>query len=99
MDRVFHVHSLTLHRQNAGPTGEWPSSSSLADSRKNDISVYMALAAAELDALIADLRNQYGQLSREYSETADEERKEDITDQMDAIDGVAEKISSRLKPR
>jgi hypothetical protein len=50
------------------------------------ITVYMALSAAELDVLIADLTNQYGQLSREYSETVDEERKEDITDQMDAID-------------
>ena len=46
----------------------------------------MALSAAELDALIADLTNQYGQRSREYSETVDDERKKDITDQMDAID-------------
>ena len=52
----------------------------------NGISVYMALSAAELDALIADLTNQYGQLSREYSETADEERREYIIDQIDAID-------------
>jgi hypothetical protein len=46
----------------------------------------MALSTAELDAVITDLTNQYGQLSREYSETADEERKQDIADQMEAID-------------
>lgn len=46
----------------------------------------MALAPAELDALIADLTSQYWQLSREYSEIADEERKEDITNTMCAID-------------
>ncbi|HZQ54188.1 MAG TPA: hypothetical protein VFB14_18445 [Bryobacteraceae bacterium] len=46
----------------------------------------MALSAAELDALITDLTDQYGQLSREYSETADEERREDIAETMGAID-------------
>ena len=46
----------------------------------------MALSAAEVDALIADLTSQYWQLSREYSEIADEERKEDISDQMGAIE-------------
>jgi len=53
---------------------------------KSCISVYMALSAAELDALITDLTDQYGQLSREYSETADEERREDIAETMGAID-------------
>ncbi len=46
----------------------------------------MALSAAEVDALITDLTSQYGQLSREYSEIADEQRKEDIADTMGAID-------------
>ena len=46
----------------------------------------MALSAAELDVLVIDLTNQYWQLSREYSETADEERKEEVADTMAAID-------------
>lgn len=46
----------------------------------------MALSAAELDALITDLTDQYGQLSREYSETADEERREEIAETLGAID-------------
>lgn len=46
----------------------------------------MALSAAELDALITDLSGQYSQLSREYSEIADEERKEDIADTMGSLD-------------
>ena len=33
-----------------------------------------------------DLTNQYTQLSREYSETADNERKEDMADTLGAID-------------
>jgi hypothetical protein len=44
----------------------------------------MALSAAELDVLITDLTNQYTQLSREYSETADNERKEDMADTLGA---------------
>jgi hypothetical protein len=40
----------------------------------------MAVSAAELDALITDLTGQYRQLSREYSEIADEERKGEIAD-------------------
>jgi hypothetical protein len=54
--------------------------------RKNCITDYMALSAAELDALITDLTSQYRQLSREYSEIADEERKDEIADTMSAID-------------
>lgn len=50
------------------------------------ITVYMALSAAELDALITDLSGQYSQLSREYSEIADQERKEDIADTMSSLD-------------
>ena len=46
----------------------------------------MALSAAELDALITDLIGQYRQLSREYSEMADQERKDEIADTMSAID-------------
>ena len=46
----------------------------------------MALSAAEMDALITDLTHQYGQLSREYSEIADEERKQEIADILDNID-------------
>jgi len=46
----------------------------------------MALSAAELDALITDLSGQYSQLSREYSEIADQERKEDIADTMSSLD-------------
>ena len=46
----------------------------------------MALSAAELDALITDLSGQYSQLSREYSEIADEERKEDVADTMSSLD-------------
>lgn len=46
----------------------------------------MALSAAELDALIIDLTGQYSQLSREYSEMADEESKDEIADTMCAID-------------
>jgi hypothetical protein len=45
----------------------------------------MALSAAEMDALIADLSGQYSQLSREYSEIADKERKEDIADTMSSL--------------
>jgi hypothetical protein len=36
--------------------------------------------------LITGLTGQYGQLSREYSEIADEERKREIADTMSAID-------------
>ena len=46
----------------------------------------MALTAAELDTLLADLRNQYEQLSREYSEIVDEERREDLSDVLLSID-------------
>ena len=46
----------------------------------------MALSAAKLDALITDLTSQYGQLSHEYSEIADQERKEEIADTLDNID-------------
>ncbi|HZQ54172.1 MAG TPA: hypothetical protein VFB14_18365 [Bryobacteraceae bacterium] len=46
----------------------------------------MALSAAELDALITDLTGQYRQLSREYSEMAGQERKDEIADTMSAID-------------
>jgi len=46
----------------------------------------MALSATELDTLITDLKNQHTQLSREYSEIADEERKEEIADTMSLID-------------
>lgn len=48
--------------------------------------MYMALSAAELDALITDLTGQYEQLSREYSEIADEARKEEIADTLGVID-------------
>ncbi len=53
---------------------------------KSCISIYMAFSAAELDALITDLSSQYAQLSREYSEIADEERKDEIADTMTTID-------------
>jgi hypothetical protein len=54
--------------------------------RKSCISGYMALYAAELDALITDLAGQYRQLSREYSEMAYEQLKDEIADTMCAID-------------
>ena len=57
------------------------------DNAKSDISNYMALSAAELDALISDLRRRHAELSREYSEIADEERKEEIADTIGVIDG------------
>lgn len=53
---------------------------------KKCITIYMALSAAEVDALITDLSGQYSQLSREYSEMPDKERKEDIADTMSFID-------------
>lgn len=46
----------------------------------------MALSTAELDALITDLSGHYSQLSREYSEIADEERKEEIAGTMRSVD-------------
>jgi hypothetical protein len=46
----------------------------------------MALSAAEVDALVTDLTSQYWQLSREYSEIADEQRREDLADRIGAID-------------
>jgi hypothetical protein len=46
----------------------------------------MAVSAAELDGLITDLTGQYRQLSREYSEIADEERKGEIADTMSVTD-------------
>ncbi len=55
----------------------------------------MALSAAEVDALITDLTSQYWQLSREYSETADEQRKYDISEQMGAIDYQIARLEER----
>ncbi len=46
----------------------------------------MALSAADVDALITDLSGRYSQLSREYSELADKQRKGDIADTMSFID-------------
>jgi len=46
----------------------------------------MALSKAQLKELIADLTRQYQQLSREYSEIADEQRREEITATMASID-------------
>ena len=40
----------------------------------------------DLDALITNVSAQYNQLSREYSEIADEERKENIADTMSSVD-------------
>lgn len=46
----------------------------------------MPLSAAELDILITDLAGQYRQLSHEYSEIADEERKDEIAETITTID-------------
>jgi len=46
----------------------------------------MALSAAEIETLVADLENQYGSLSREYSETQSAERREELADLLGAID-------------
>ena len=46
----------------------------------------MAFSAAEIDALIHELTRQYEQLSHEYSETADQERKQAIADYLASVD-------------
>ncbi len=46
----------------------------------------MALSAAEIETLVADLENQYGSLSREYSETQNTERREELAEFLGTID-------------
>jgi hypothetical protein len=46
----------------------------------------MALSAAEIESLMADLQHQYKTLSRELSETHDLERKAEISDLLSSID-------------
>ena len=55
----------------------------------------MPLSAAELDALITDLTSQYWRLSREYSEIADEERKDETAETMTAIDDRITRIEKQ----
>ena len=50
------------------------------------ISTGMALSAAEIETLVADLENQYGSLSREYSETQNTERREELAEFLGTID-------------